>query len=611
MNVRSRWFTLGISAAVIASFVMTGVATPASAANPAHQAAAHNAKHASASGTHCKKRNSPKGNVKVSDWQFPDTMNPAQSGLAVTSEINDGVFDSLFFFNNHAKLTPDIASKVPTVKNGGILQGGKEFIVHLRPYAKWSNGKEITSKDVKFGWDIGMDTQSGPSCSGTCDIISRIDTPNATTVVFHLKQTDGAFLTNDLEYVPLWPTSWTGAWSNDPHAAANKLYQDTSYNFETPGYPTSGPYYVTTFVNNDRVVAQPMKYYETLSCGAYFKQILFVFYATKAALIAAAASKQTDTTTNYTLADTTSLQSHAGPYKLSIAPAYSFEHLELNQDATYGGKPNPLHKVQVRQAISLGLDRIGLIRSAFGASTAVAKAQVGFTWLVNTAHFHQPYTDKKITGQWDPIAKKYMFNTGTGKAEADAKKLLAQAGYPGGGFSLDWVTTSGNPVRAAQEAVFAQNMHNLGISVNPSFLPASKMFGTWDANGIIDHGQFQIGDWGYIESLPDPAGWITNMASKYIDRDQTVHAPINSNDSGIRDPAIDHAFKIANHSVLPAVRQKYYNIIQQHISNNADWIILYYRPAIGTTDGTIKHWSVSPLAYPEWNMYQWAQAKGF
>jgi peptide/nickel transport system substrate-binding protein len=193
---------------------------------------------------------------------------------------------------------------------------------------------------------------------------------------------------------------------------------------------------------------------------------------------------------------------------------------------------------------------------------------------------------------------------------ADAKKLLAEAGYPNG-FSLDFITTAGNATRAAQESVFAANMAKIGITVNPSTAPGSKLFGTWQSDGITQHGQFQVGDWGSVETLPDPAGWITTFDSQYIDREKTTHALTNANLAGIHDPVIDKDFPLANSAVDPKVRQKYYDAIQQHVSNNADLIILYYRPAIATTDGKVKPFSTTPTgSFPEWNMYAWKPVNG-
>src|SRR5438270_11952780 len=116
-----------------------------------------------------------------------------------------------------------------------------------------------------------------------------------------------------------------------------------------------------------------MKYYSSMGCGARVRNLIFAFYSDKNAAIAAATQKNTDVTTDYTWADLTNLQSHAGAYKVHAIPAFEFEHLTYNMDPTYNGQKNPLHDVRVRVALNLALDKMALIRSALGLGSAKAK----------------------------------------------------------------------------------------------------------------------------------------------------------------------------------------------------------------------------------------------
>lgn len=612
MNMR---FARGSIGAVMAA-LLTAVMFPG--APPIHAAATFHARDRSMASGHsqraryCPKRTVAKGLIDISDWEMPGSANYEQDSTASIIVIGDATLSSLIAFDSQGKMHPGIASAVPTTKNRGISRDGRTVTVHLKPYARWSNGAEITSADVKFGWNVSMNKATGPACFGTCDVISRIDTPNKTTVVFHLKRPDAAFVDDDMLAFFPWPTAWPGGWSNNDAAqAAQKIWSDTSFNFEGLHYPTDGPYQVSQFVQGDRVTMVPDKYYDIMSCGASFKRVVLSAYPSITALIAAAASRATDVTENYTPAYLAALNAHKQSYKIVSQPAYWPEYLVLNQDPTYNGKPNPLHKVKVRQAIALAVDHVGMLESALGISRAMAKQYIGFTWLVNLPRFKQPFTDTKITGQWDPITKKYVYNTGSPAAVADAKKLLAQAGYRGGHFSLDWITTAGNATRDAQESIFASNMAKIGITVNPATAPGAKLFGSWQSGGIAQHGGFQVGDWASAEGTPDPASWIVIFDSHYIDRDKTTHSLINANWGGIRDPAIDKYFNLANHTISKKQRQAYMDIVQEHLSNNADFIILYYRPAISTTDGKIRPFSNAAVgSFPEWNMYAWRPVQG-
>ncbi len=605
MIVRSKWLGLLISALVIASMAVVGFGSGALAAAPGKHAAKHASKSANKS-AQCKTRNKPRGIIKYSDDQFPDTLSPYTAGLVVDVETLNGTSEGLFLFNSHGKFVTDMATVMPTAKNGGVTNGGRTYTVHLKKGLKWSDGQSLTAKDFVFGFKVGSDSASGPYCLGSCDIISRIDTPNQYTLVYHLKSPVAPFLTNDLP--PLVPTSWPNAWSNDPHAAAEKLYQDTSYNFEGPSYPTNGAYQVTSFVNNDRVVLTPMKYYNVMNCGAYLSQAIFAFYATKAAMIAAAASHQTDVTQDYTADDLSLLSQHKNAYTLSTIPGFSVEHLEMNQDATYNGKPNPLHSANVRLAIALALDKFGIIRSALGLSPAQAKSVEAWTFQLDTKALKGPYADSKLIGQWDPVTHKFVTNTGSGKALADAKKLLAATQWKNG-FSLDWYTTSDNPARQASEAVAVSNLKRIGITVNGNFEPASKLFGSYKAGGTLATGGFQMAEFAYSSSTPDPDGWKFNFQSQYISRTDPIHSPADANDSGIRDSLLTREFNVGFHSVKSSARKNAYYAVETEVNKLADWIPLYFRPAIATYDNKSKTFTNNPLdTGPEWNMFAWKLA---
>ncbi len=606
MTKRFKWLGVMSGFAVIVSLLLTGLATSVNAAAPSksNTSASKASAKTAATATRCKTRVKPKGTIKWSDWEFPDTFSSYTGGnLAVTALNTNFIFDSLLLYNNKVKLTADMLARIPSLKNGDVKDGGKLITLHLKQGMKWSNGATITSADVKFGWQIDSDKVTGPACAGSCDAIARIDTPDQYTDVLHMKKVYSAAIPYAVEFAP-WPTKWAGAWNNNAHQAATKL-EDPAFNFEDASYPTSGPYQVSQFVKDDRIVFTPMKYYDILSCGAAIKQVIFAFYSDKNAMIAAAASKQTDMTQDYTVADLTQLNAHKSAYKVYSDPGFFFEHLEMNEDKTFNGQPNPLSNVKVRLAIALAFDKIGMIQSALSVSKAVAKSIVAWTPLVNTPKLHQPFADTAITGQWDPITKKYRSDTGSASAVADAKKLLAQTPYKSG-FTLQLATTSGNPVRAAQLGVLAENLKKLNITAVPNFIPSSKFFGGWDTDGTLDHGEYQVADFAFI-GQPDPDQLRANLVQKYCDRAQAVHSEVNENYACPNNAVIDKAFPQGASSFDPKVRQAAYNAVQVQIDKNAIWIPLYSRPSISTVDSNLLNFKNNPTQFGQtWNAYAWA-----
>jgi peptide/nickel transport system substrate-binding protein len=608
---RSTWQYVAICAVAVFGMAASAAA-PALAASPsAHPALKANHSHASAVPVRCKTRNKAAGTLKYSDWQFPDTLNPYQTQASVSFETIYSMLDGLIQFNQKGAPYPVLMTNLPTVKNGGVLNGGKTIVTHLKPGLRWSNGQEITNADVKFGWKLAMDKNSGPECLGTCDVISSISTSGKYDVTFRLKNVYAPFVTNALSFTPfmVWPVSWPGGWAKgDVAGAVQKLWQDTTFNFESSTFPTDGAYQVATWVKDDRVILHPMKYYGTMTCGAHVQTLIFAFYASKASLIAAAASHQTDATTDYTLADIPELAKHTDAYALHNDPGYLIEHLTFNLDKTYNGNANPLSELKMRQALALSLDKEGMIRSALSMSKSQADGVMAWTPLILTKKLVQPFADKALQGQWDPIAKKYFTNTGFGTALKDAQTLISQTSCKSG-CTLDFYTTSGNAVRQAQAAVIANSFKKIGVNLTLNFVPASKLFGGWTDGGILQRGTFQVSMYADV-GYPDPQGFFNTQQSNYIDREKTVHSTVNANVAGIHDKSFDQAFNKAPSSFDPKVRQHWYNIWQVGLNHQAYWIPLFYRGTIATADSKIGNFESNPTnASDEWNTFSWV-AKG-
>lgn len=552
----------------------------------------------------CKTHITPSGTIRFSDWQFPDSLNPVQSRLLVTNEVDAGLFEGLFVYDNRGRLAPVIASGVPTTANGGIANGGRTVTIHFRHGAHWSDGSEIISRDLQFSLAVGKDRASGPYCRDTCDVISRIDTPNRYTAVLHLTHPYAPILAYGLPV--LWPHRWARAWNNNAHAAAGKLWNDPTYSFEGPNYPTNGPYQVAPggFKNGNRIVLRPMKYYSTLSCGAPVRNVVFIHYGSRAEMIAAAAKRKTDITQDYTLIDAPILRRHSNVLHVHVQPAYSYEHLEFNVGSQYRGSANPVGNADVRAALALVIDKVQLAQSALGIPASQARGIQAWTPLINMSGLIQPFADTGVRGQWDPIARRYVAATGGAAAVRDAKKLLARTPFKNG-FTLDLLTTLGSPLRQAQVGTLAQDWGKLGVKINPQYLSAATLFGDWPSNGALDHGDFQVAMYGSTTS-PDPDELRYNLQGKYCDRAAKNHFDLNANYGCVRDSIIDAGFRDAAHTLSVAARARSYAAVQVRLNKMAYWVPLYYRPQLTTDDGRVANFKPNPTqATPEWNMGQW------
>jgi len=87
--------------------------------------------------------------------QDPKTWDPALMDAEVDTEQMQNVFDTLWRFDDHLNVIPDLATVVPTQANGGISADGKTFTIHLKQNVKFNNGDPMTSADVVYSWNRG------------------------------------------------------------------------------------------------------------------------------------------------------------------------------------------------------------------------------------------------------------------------------------------------------------------------------------------------------------------------------------------------------------------------------------------------------------------------
>ncbi|MBC9715466.1 ABC transporter substrate-binding protein [Streptomyces sp. TRM66268-LWL] len=112
----------------------------------------------------------------------------------------------------------------------------KELTCKLRDGLKFSNGNDLTSKDVKYSFDrtVKIDDPDGPAVMFSS--LDKITTPDARTVVFHLKTPDATF--------PSKIASGAGSIVDHREYPADKLRKDG----KAVG---SGPYTLDAFGKNE------------------------------------------------------------------------------------------------------------------------------------------------------------------------------------------------------------------------------------------------------------------------------------------------------------------------------------------------------------------------
>jgi oligopeptide transport system substrate-binding protein len=243
------------------------------------------------------------------------------------------------------------------------------------------------------------------------------------------------------------------------------------------------------------------------------------------------------------------------PEELHIAPILRTNYLAFN----VGRKP--FTDPRVRRAFSLAIDRERLVRAALGKLGSPAYSMV----RPGTGGFTLPGA--------------FRFDL------AEARKQLAEAGFPGGAglppveFTLNGNTGTTLDVAAVLERMWAEN---LGVRV--TVLPVEfKVY-----LSTLREKQFQLLLDGWV-AIDDPR----DMLELGLGGDP-------NNDSGAIDPAYDEAFAAADRAGGRAGRQKAFETMEAIDSREVFYAPLYYGNRGFLVDRHVRGWRDNPGMRIDW-----------
>ena len=133
--------------------------------------------------------------LRIADTAEPDHFNPLLSSMDLVYDLDSMVFSFLVIADEKGKLIGDLATEVPSLRNGGISQDGRTYTYHLHHGVRWHDGQLLTSRDVRFTIAAVMNPNNNTLHREGYDQIDRVRTPDDYTVVVHLRTRYAPFVT--------------------------------------------------------------------------------------------------------------------------------------------------------------------------------------------------------------------------------------------------------------------------------------------------------------------------------------------------------------------------------------------------------------------------------
>ena len=506
------------------------------------------------------------GVLRIAIQSEPVTLNPLLSANTTEGLLNRLSFNTLISVNSDGKtLVPMLAARVPTVANGDISKDGLTITYALRTGVKWQDGVAFTSKDVKFSWQAMMNDNNNVNARIGYEDVRSVDTPNASTVVFHLKHKFAPFVNTVFsesdDPVCVVPEHLLGKYKNLNQIPFNQMPIGT------------GPFKVVRWDRGDHI--------ELVANPDYF------LGAPKLKTVIARIIPDENTSIN-------SLRTHDIDWIYQPSPnLYNVlktlpdttihindqpQTLRLYMNMTRG----PLKDIRVRRAIAYAVDKASLVGRLTGGSALVAGAdQPPFSWAYR----------KDVQTYGPDVAK--------------ARDLLKAAGFTPGPdgiarkngqpLTLELSTNSSNATRRLAQTQVQAMLRGIGIDAQVKNYPSNLFFATYGQGGVLTNGRFDLAISGWVAGI-DPDDHALYRCDEL--------PPRGVNYDRYCSPAMDAAQTAALASYEESPRKKAYFTIQGLIAQDVPEIIIWYARFPQATNPDFKGFAPNPVN-EAWNAYQW------
>lgn len=500
--------------------------------------------------------NSTKKDMMVANLvSEPKTIDPALNNATDGSTVIYNIFEGLVRIGNDNKAEPGLAEK------WDIQDNGKKYIFHLRDGLKWTDNTPITAKDFKYGILRVLDPTVGSSYSYHAYCIKNgkaYNTKKAKAEDVGVKVIDDKTLEIDLEYpVPYFLDilSWhlllplkedmvtknANGWANDPSTIIS-----------------NGPFKITEWKHNDYMLLEKNPNYWDAQ-NVKLEKLKLVMITNNNTALTAYKTGDLDLITDIPPVQLQSLLA-SGEAKSNPQLGPYFFCINVTK--------KPLDDARVRKALALAIDREALVKTV---TRGGQKPAVGFI------PFGIP--DGGSEKDFRSNGKNYIETTAN---VAEAKKLLAEAGFPDGkGFpEISFLYNTSDVHKSVAEAIQAMWKKNLGINIKLTN-QEWKVFITTRTQG-----DYEIARHGYFADFFDPGSlfdlWTTGSPN---------------NDAKYSNPKYDQLVTQAAKEQDTVKRSQLYHDAEDILMDEMPVIPLYYYTQNYMLKSNIKGLHLSPLGW--------------
>jgi peptide/nickel transport system substrate-binding protein len=515
------------------------------------------------------------GVFRWSEFTDPKSLNPVLNAGSPTLDLSMFIFSYTVRYDSKAHPVPDAVSEIPTIANGDVSKDGLTLKYKLRHNMKWHDGQPVTCNDLKFTWQVVMNTHNNVVTTDGYKDIGSIDCSDPYVAVVHMKRVYAPFLQQ------LWSVN-----GNAPILPEHLLakFNDDKGSFNTAPYNSlpvgSGPFKVVQWQRGQevRMEVNPDFYLGRPKLNEVIYKIL------------------PDENTAQTQLQTHELdllglgsglkwpqyEALAADPKNGLTAtrveAFTWSHVDFNL------KQPIVSDVQVRRALAYATDKKEIIDKVIHGSGIPADTD-------QQPHFSWGYTNDIVHYPYDPAKAKALLDADGWTVGPDGVRVK-----DGQRLEFSIATQTESTAGKAFETVLQRQWRDVGIQADVKNYPSSQFFDN-STNGILQGGHYDVATFAW-------AGAADPDDSAIYSGDNL--APHGQNAMFWNNRAATVAMNDALKTVEQGRRKRDYAIVQQQLALDVPTIVLFFRQDVYIYNSDLKGFDGSPVISAFWNPWDYS-----
>jgi peptide/nickel transport system substrate-binding protein len=501
------------------------------------------------------------GVVRLGEDEEPDSLNLMFAHTAATDTISGLLYSFVLRYDARGNYVPDLATQVPTLRNGGVSRDGTRIVVHLRRGVQWADGAPLTAADWLFTYRAVRNPANNVKTHYGWDAIAAASAPDPYTIVIRLKRPNVAVLgilaMGGAAYPPM-----------PAHLLAKLPDLNAADVNEHP--VSSGPYLLKQWNHGSSLVFVPNPRY--FRGPPKLKEIVWKVIPDVNTLFNQLATHEIDVYPNVNPNAIPRLSSIAG-LTIDRRLIADWRHLGINLS-----RPQ-LADARVRTAIAEAVDWKRINDTVFHGVDALAVSDI----------FPQSWAA--------PALPPYRYDP------AGAKRLLAQAGWrPGPAgvlrrgpleMHLTIYATTGHQENSESQVLIQSMLRTVGIDLAIRNYPGSYLFAM---DGPLYSGKYDL-EWSIETNGPDP--------DNSGDWNGAFIPPRGANTSWLNDPIVNATSAEAASSFDTAARKRLYQREEERIRQLVPAVFFSWRTNYTAMNDDLKNYVPAAFIADSWNAWQW------